>query len=107
MGKTQKERPLAIFIPSRTLIAGGFSVLSFFIYLISLALSHPFLNFDCSWLGFLLRFRSLTNQCSTVLQKRVTASPLLSLRGASQSGCLFKFFSISNYSFPSNCTKSI
>ncbi len=80
MWTTQKEKPLAIYIPPRTSIAGGFSVLSFFIYLISLALSHPFLNLDCSLLGFLFRFRSLTNQCSTVLQKRVTASPLLPLR---------------------------
>ena len=51
MGKTQKGRPLAISF-LQEFVAGGFSVLSFFIYLISLALSHPFLKLDCSLLKF-------------------------------------------------------
>jgi len=48
MAKTQKERPLAISF-RQELCSWRFFRSEFFIYLISLALSQPFLKLDCSW----------------------------------------------------------
>ena len=86
-----KRMTVSYFYSSKNFGSWRFFQSEFFIYLISLALSQPFLKLDCSLFGFRWGFRSLANQCSTVVHERGAASPFLPLR-YSRRGLLVQVF---------------